>query len=141
MLEKMIEKYCLKDNIFILGELHYREINKFLYSLDLYIQPSISEGSPITLKEAMASSLPILASTAGGIPEIIEHNQTGMLFEKENEIELEKGLRKFITMDKSIRKKMGLKAQKSAAYRFDIKKTTYVLKDIYKSVIKNSYSK
>ena len=36
---------------------------------------------------------------------------------------------------------MGLKAQKSAADRFDIKKTTYVLKDIYKSVIKNSYSK
>ena len=141
MLEKMIEKYCLRDNIFILGELHYKEISKFLYSLDLYIQPSISEGSPITLKEAMASSLPILASTAGGIPEIIEHNQTGMLFEKENEIELEKELRKFITMDKSIRKKMGLKAQKSAAYRFDIKKTTYVLKDIYKSVIKNSYSK
>ena len=60
----------------------------------------------------MASSLPILASTAGGIPEIIEHNQTGMLFEKENDVELEKGLRKFITMDKSIRKKMGLKAQK-----------------------------
>ena len=42
----------------------------------------------------MASSLPIFASTAGGIPEIIEHNQTGILFENKNSFELEKGLKK-----------------------------------------------
>ena len=94
MLENMIDKYSLRKNVFILGELHYNDIPKFYDSIDLYIQPSISEASSITLKEAMASSLPILASTAGGIPEIIEHNQTGILFENKNTFELEKGLKK-----------------------------------------------
>ena len=95
-LENMIDQYSLKDNVFILGELHYKDIPRFYNSIDLYIQPSISEGSPITLKEAMASSLPILASTAGGIPEIIKHNETGILFENGNKKELELGLKKII---------------------------------------------
>ena len=135
MLEDMIDKYYLRKNILILGELHYNDIPKFLLSIDLYIQPSISEGSPITLKEAMASSLPILASTAGGIPEIIEHNQTGILFENKNTFELEKGLKKIITMDKSIRTKMGLKARKSSLKRFNIEKTAKTLNNIYNGAL------
>ena len=72
-----------------MGELHYNDIPKFLLSIDLYIQPSISEGSPITLKEAMAS-LPNSCFNSWRIPEIIEHNQTGILFENKNIFELEK---------------------------------------------------
>ena len=140
MLENMIDKYYLRKNILILGELDYNQIPKFLLSIDLYIQPSVSEGSPITLKEAMASSLPILASTAGGIPEIIEHNKTGILFENENTVELEKGLKKIITMDKSLRKDMGLRARESSLKRFDIEKTAQTLNNIYNTVLKNNYS-
>ena len=136
MLEDMIDKYYLRENILILGELHYNDIPGFLLSIDLYIQPSISEGSPITIKEAMASSLPILASTAGGIPEIIEHNKTGILFENENTFELEKGLKKIITMDKSIRYRMGLKARESSLKQFDIKKTAQTLNNIYNTILK-----
>ena len=135
MLENMIDKYSLRKNILILGELHYNDIPKFLLSIDLYIQPSISEGSPITLKEAMASSLPILASTAGGIPEIIEHNKTGILFENKNALELEKGLKKIITMDESLRTKMGLRARKSSLKRFNIEKTAKTLNNIYNAVL------
>ena len=140
MLEDMIDKYYLRKNILILGELHYNDIPKFLLSIDLYIQPSVSEGSPITLKEAMASALPILASTAGGIPEIIEHNKTGILFENENTVELEKGLKKIITMDKSLRQEMGLRARESSLKRFDIEKTAQTLNGIYDEVLKNNYS-
>ena len=135
MLEDIIDKYYLRKNILILGELHYNDIPKFLLSIDLYIQPSISEGSPITLKEAMASSLPILASTAGGIPEIIKHNKTGILFENKNALELEKGLKKIITMDESLRTKMGLRARKSSLKRFNIEKTAKTLNNIYNAVL------
>ena len=136
MLENMIDQYDLRKNILIIGELHYNDIPKFLLSIDLYIQPSISEGSPITLKEAMASSLPILASTAGGIPEIIEHNETGFLFENRNLLELEKGLKKIINMDKSIRTRIGLKARKSSLKRFNIEKTAKTLNNIYIEALK-----
>ena len=121
-LEHLIDKYSLRNNVSILGELHYNEIPDFYNSIDLYVQPSTSEGSPITLKEAMASSLPILASNAGGIPEIIKHNQTGILFESGNRQELEKGLIKIIAMDDSQKKEMGEKARASSIKQFNIKK-------------------
>ena len=83
----MIDKYYLRENIIMLGELHYDEIPTFLSSIDIYVQPSPPKVHT-TIKEAMASALPILASTAGGIPEIIEHDNTGILFESGNRVEL-----------------------------------------------------
>ena len=139
MLENMIDQYSLRKNVFILGELHYNDVPKFYLSIDLYVQPSISEGSPITLKEAMASALPILASTAGGIPEIIQHNNTGILFESENKVELIKGLKRIIAMNKCRRKKMGLRARKSSMERFDLQKAAKSLNNIYNSVLKNNW--
>ena len=141
MLENMIDKYYLRKNIIILGELHYDEIPTFLSSIDIYVQPSISEGSPITIKEAMASALPILASTAGGIPEIIEHDNTGILFESGNRVELVKGLRKMIAMNRSHRKKMGFRARKSSLESFDIQKTAKRLNNIYHAILKNNSKK
>ena len=88
----------------------------------------------------MASSLPILASTAGGIPEIIKHNETGLLFESGNEQELENGLKTIITMDNYQREKMGRKARESSIKNFDIKKTASVLNTIYKSRIDENNS-
>ena len=139
-LENMIDQYSLRDNVFILGELHYNDIPKFYKSINLYTQPSISEALSITLQEAMASSLPILASNAGGIPEVIDHNETGILFEKGNKKELLIGLKKIINMDNSQREKMGQKARERSIEKFDIEKTAYVLNDIYNSIIKYNYS-
>ena len=78
----------MESNVKILGEISHDEVSEFLNDLNIYIQPSISEGSPVTLKEAMASGLPILASDAGGIPEIIENKITGFIFQKGNLKEL-----------------------------------------------------
>ena len=140
-LEHLIDKYSLRNNVSILGELHYNEIPDFYNSIDLYVQPSTSEGSPITLKEAMASSLPILASNAGGIPEIIKHNQTGILFESGNRQELEKGLIKIIAMDDSQKKEMGEKARASSIKQFNIKKTSNTLYNIYNSILDSDQTK
>jgi len=137
LLENMIDKYSLRSNISILGELDYFKIPDFLNSIDLYVQPSVSEGSPITIKEAMASSLPILASTAGGIPEIIENNKTGLLFKTGDIKELEKGLIKLINMDFTLRKKMGQKARESSIKLFNIEKTAQNLASIYNSSLKS----
>ena len=107
VLETMIEEKQLKTNIKMIGELNYNKIPKFLEELNIYVQPSISEGSPITIKEAMASGLPILASDAGGIPEIIENNVTGFIFNRGDINDLEKGLFKIINLGYEQRKKIG----------------------------------
>ncbi len=141
LIEEMIEKYSLKSNIKILGELHYNEIPDFLNSIDIYIQPSVSEGSPITIKEAMAAGLPILTSSAGGIPEVIKNNKTGLIFENRNVDHLKRKLVKIINMSFAQKREMGIEARKEVVKNYGIDKTAEKLADNYKMVYKQSIAK
>ena len=134
-LENMIENNQLSSNIQLVGELQYNEISNFLKKLNIYIQPSVSEGSPITIKEAMASGLPVLASDAGGIPEIIEHNITGFIFKKGSIDDLEKELLKIINLGYERRQNIGMLARKKAKELFDIKKNSKDLLKIYNTIL------
>ena len=63
----------LQDCVEPIGALPSRQsVNDFLDSLDLYIQPSFAEGLPRATIEAMSRGCPVLASSAGGIPELIQ---------------------------------------------------------------------
>lgn len=53
----------------------------FIYAADLFILPSRAEAMPLTVLEAMALGTPILASNVDGIPEIVRHGHTGLLFD------------------------------------------------------------
>ncbi len=56
------------------------ELSGFFASIDLYVMPSLAEGLGSSALLAMAYSLPVAASRAGGLPEIVEHGKTGWLF-------------------------------------------------------------
>lgn len=68
----LIAKYGLQNHVKLLGRINDRQrLYDFLDSLDLYVQPSLTEGLPRSVIEAMARACPIIASKAGGIPELI----------------------------------------------------------------------
>jgi len=50
----------------------------------IFVRPSLTEGMPLTVLEAMASQLPIIATRVAGTPEIITHNETGLLVDPGN---------------------------------------------------------
>lgn len=75
-------KLGINNNIKFLG--FDDNINHFLDTLDIYVQPSIQESFGISILEAMNRSRPVVASNIGGIPEIIKNNVTGILFESQN---------------------------------------------------------
>lgn len=76
-LEIYSEEIGLSNSVIFLGE--RKDIAELLTAFDLFILPSITEGISITLLEAMASGIPIVASKVGGNPEIIENERTGLL--------------------------------------------------------------
>jgi glycosyltransferase involved in cell wall biosynthesis len=67
----------LQSKISFLGP--RRDLRLVYAALDLVVLPSLWEGLPIALLEAMACRRPIVATTVGGVPEVISHGQNGLL--------------------------------------------------------------
>lgn len=65
-------EYELENSIIFKGKVNHNEIRCWMEGLDIYIQPSKTEGLPRTVIEAMNEGLPVVASNVGGIPELID---------------------------------------------------------------------
>jgi glycosyltransferase involved in cell wall biosynthesis len=76
-------KSVVKDdpNIHITGKWPYAKINQMYQASDLYVLTSYREGLPLTLFEAMASGLPIVATPVNGVPYEMKDNENGFLYE------------------------------------------------------------
>lgn len=76
-LESMIERLGLQRCFFLAG--HLDDMDSFYRGLDIYINTSQHEGIPMTILEAMARGIPVVAPEVGGIREIVEHGVQGFL--------------------------------------------------------------
>jgi glycosyltransferase involved in cell wall biosynthesis len=70
------------------------DISNIIRSFDIYVQPSISEGLPLSLLEAMSIGVPVIATDVGGVAEIIGNDERGMLVPPYSPGELFRGLNK-----------------------------------------------
>ena len=80
-LQSVINKFNCQNNVKIVGPLPHKEVFKWLDEIDIYIQPSLQEGLPRSVIEAMSRACPISGSITGGIPELVS---TNYLFKKKN---------------------------------------------------------
>jgi len=78
-LEKLSEELNNKDYIEFRGKIPNEEIPLYLRASDIFILPSLSEGFPNALLEAMASGLPVVATKIRGLNEIVEDGVNGFL--------------------------------------------------------------
>lgn len=126
-------KLGLDENIAFLGFLNNKEMIQFFASTDIFVMPSRFENAPITLIEALASGIPIVASDVGGIPEILCDGKYGILVEPENPIELARNILE-LTDNLELRTKMSeIGKERAQEYTWDliVKKTI----ELYQSVI------
>ena len=84
-LEKQVLNLGLQDHVKFLGSKSHAEIARILHESDIFVAPSVTdkvgsqEGIPNSLKEAMASELPVVSTYHAGIPELVEHDHSGLL--------------------------------------------------------------
>jgi len=71
-------------SVSIPGDITHTRLNVWMSAADLLCLPSLNEGCPNVLLESLACGLPVVASDVGGIPEIINHEDLGILFEAKN---------------------------------------------------------
>jgi L-malate glycosyltransferase len=78
-IERCIADSGLGDSVRLLGT--RRDVARFTAVADMFLLTSISEGIPLTLIEAMAAGLPVVATRVGGVPEVVQDGVTGLLAE------------------------------------------------------------
>jgi glycosyltransferase involved in cell wall biosynthesis len=81
-LENKVKQLNLSDIVFFLGE--RSDARELLHYVDMVVNTSDKEGLPISLLEAMAARLPVVAADVGGNREIIQNGETGVLVEPGN---------------------------------------------------------
>jgi len=85
-LKKLIERESLVSNIFLAG--YVESASEYLKAFNYFILPSVKEGLPYTIIEAGFAGLPVIATTVGGIPEIIEDMKSGILIQPRKSSEI-----------------------------------------------------
>ncbi len=119
-LEQQIKDLGLTGRVHLLGL--QSDIKSFLADLDVFVLPSLWEGLGIVLLEAGLAGLPVIASRVDGISEIIADNETGILFDSNNQADLVAKLRQvLVKINQPEITALGKKLQADIKARFDIR--------------------
>lgn len=101
----------------LLGE--RTDVPELLTSADVFVLPSLSEGMPMSILEAMAAGLPVVASRVGGVPELVIESETGLLVEPGDEKALASALQRLLE-DRELRERMGAAGRERVQREFDL---------------------
>ena len=101
-------------------------------AFDIFVLPSLKEGLPYVILEAGLARLPVIASSVGGIPEIIENGKDGLLVPPANSKELATAIKKLVgnkTLRENLAKNLREKYSKNFLEKM-LRETTSLYKKI-----------
>lgn len=110
-LERKIREYHLENSVYITG--FTDNVGVYLNQLHYYVNSSFSEGLPISVLEALSLGNPVIASNVGGLPEVIEENNNGILVDFEDINGTTGKIRTFLSKFHGDYKKMEIQAMQS----------------------------
>jgi glycosyltransferase involved in cell wall biosynthesis len=114
-IEELVEQYQLANHLRFLGL--RKDIPRLLRAADLFLLTSISEGIPLTLIEAMAGSLPVVATRVGGVGEVVAEDETGLLAPAGDDASLAGHILR-LAADPDLRQAMGRQGRRRAEAMF-----------------------
>ncbi len=130
--ENLTKELGIQDKVKFLGK--QDKINSLMAISDLLLLPSEKESFGLVALEAMAYEVPVVASDAGGLPEVIKEGETGFLVGiGETDKMAERALS--ILKDPELREKMGKNARKRALKEFSAAKVVDKYENMYKKVL------
>ncbi len=112
------------------------DVNRILAALDIFVLPSTEgEGVPQAITQAMAMGLPVVATSIGGIPEVVQHDVTGLLVPANDVSMLTKSLLRLIE-DDSLRTRLGQKGRELIVGSYSLESMIDKIEDMYGSLWK-----
>lgn len=117
-MQGLVRSLGLDGAVEFMGKTTYADVPQDYRSADIFITASVSDGTPVSLLEAMASGLPCIATAVGGIPEWITDGENGVLIPPQNPEALAGSITRLATSPE-LRSALGARARKTVVEAAD----------------------
>jgi glycosyltransferase involved in cell wall biosynthesis len=128
--QQQIEHLGLSNRVRALGPVIGEAKNHLLLQADAFVLPSLAEGLPMSLLEAMAARLPVVVTAVGAMPEVVHDGVEGYLIPPEDPTALRDALDR-LASSSELRDRMGKAASESCERKYGIERMVDTLIDIY----------
>lgn len=112
---------------------------EFYRCATVFVMPSLFENCPYTLLEAMSCAKPVVVSRAGGMPEMIEHGSTGLLFEADNSTALAEATTELLKSP-TLRHTLGKNARQTVLERYSLEVGAAATEAFYQRILEKAGS-
>jgi glycosyltransferase involved in cell wall biosynthesis len=129
-IEQTIQKLNLGAHIQLTGSLNQVAVRAQFARADGFVLPSLAEGIPVVLMEAMSSGVPCISTPVNGIPELIQHERTGLLATPGDIDSLTTQLRRLI-LEPALRRSLAQAAHVKVLADFDLPRNVTQLGRIF----------
>ncbi len=130
-LEEFIGKLDLNRVLIFTGM--RRDVPRLLKAMDVFALSSVSEGMPLTVLEAMAARLPVVATEVGALPELIEEGKTGFLVPIRHAVAMADKLEEFLA-NRQLAKSFGEAARHKVEREFTLEQMLQSYAELYESL-------
>jgi len=117
-LEARVRSMGIADSVHFAGYCSQEEVQQQLAASDVFVLPSFAEGVPVSLMEAMARSLPVVATNVGGVTELVQDGVNGLVVAPGDADALEAALDRLVT-DADLRHRFGRAGHDAVRSDFD----------------------
>ena len=128
-LEAEIHRLGLERAVVLLGD--RSDVADLLGRADVFVLSSTSEGLPISILEAMAAALPVVASSVGGVAEAVDDGQTGLLVPPRDPVRLAAALERLLD-DPALRRRLGANGRERIREHFGLEAFQRAHVDVYR---------
>lgn len=135
-IQQQVHALGLESRVRFLGVRN--DVPDLLRAADVFVFPSRWEGNPLSVLEAMAAGLPVVATAVGGVPELVEDGVSGILVPNEDLEGLTTAMLRMVQQP-DLRAQMGRAARCRAVERFDIQQTVRAYEALYEEILQRQH--
>lgn len=121
------------SKIMVTGMVSYKDMPAYYSLMDVFVHPSLRDGMPNAVLEAMACEKAVIATLAGGIADVLEDNKNGMAIPV-NDVEALAKTMASVIADKSLQKELGRSARQTITGNFTLENELRANLEIYRNL-------
>ena len=134
-LQAYAQAHKLCDRVHLIGK--QNNVPSVLAASDIFVLASNWEGNPLAVMEAMAAGLPVIATRVGGVPELVQSGDQGLLVQAGDRMEFAAAMSSLL-YDAETRQAMGRAAQRRAVREFKVERMVESYANLYHEMVKKS---